>query len=474
MKDASKLPVSPTFTFLAVLLVGYFAVLTSGCGAGTTKAVLPSGSTTVTVMLSSTANDQLAQYNAEFTSITLTSGDKSSTLLSAEQSPEFIHLNGTAEPLVTVSIPQGIYTGATATIAYASDVCIFLSSGTLNIHNFGYGHTATVNVPYPITITGTAMGLLLDLEVLQSASYSACLTGSAFTTTATFNLTSFAISPQPTNPENGKASGIDGLISSIDSSGLGMLTLDGIKLALSTSAGTEYQGVSGPSGLAAGMAVDVDAALQTNGSLLATRVAVEDANPNNLSAWTGPVLNVDSLVPVLGDQARDAQGYLQNPGYYDSFGTATFQTSGQFSNLQSLPFTASFNGRNIVAGQNVYITSHAVTFAPEPIYLPAATVTLIPQTINGTVSAVGNEGSFSTYTVTLAPYDFFPALAVQPGQTTVLTNPNQVVVYVDSNTQQLNTTSLTVGSVLRFNGLVFNDKGTLRMDCAQVNDGVAE
>jgi len=28
------------------------------------------------------------------------------------------------------------------------------------------------------------------------------------------------------------------------------------------------------------------------------------------------------------------------------------------------------------------------------------------------------------------------------------------------------------GSVLRFYGLVFNDNGTLRMDCAQVNDGV--
>jgi hypothetical protein len=26
----------------------------------------------------------------------------------------------------------------------------------------------------------------------------------------------------------------------------------------------------------------------------------------------------------------------------------------------------------------------------------------------------------------------------------------------------------------RFNGLVFNDNGTLRMDCGQINDGVAE
>jgi hypothetical protein len=36
----------------------------------------------------------------------------------------------------------------------------------------------------------------------------------------------------------------------------------------------------------------------------------------------------------------------------------------------------------------------------------------------------------------------------------------------------LNTQALAAGNTLRFYGLVFNDNGTLRMDCAQVNDGV--
>jgi hypothetical protein len=53
-----------------------------------------------------------------------------------------------------------------------------------------------------------------------------------------------------------------------------------------------------------------------------------------------------------------------------------------------------------------------------------------------------------------------------------LNNPSQVEVYVDSNTQLLNTQALAPGSTLRFYGLAFNDNGTLRMDCAQVNDGV--
>lgn len=45
------------------------------------------------------------------------------------------------------------------------------------------------------------------------------------------------------------------------------------------------------------------------------------------------------------------------------------------------------------------------------------------------------------------------------GPPTLLNNSSEVEVYVDRSTQQLNTQALAPGS-------------TLRMDCAQVNDGV--
>ena len=87
--------------------------------------------------------------------------------------------------------------------------------------------------------------------------------------------------------------------------------------------------------------------------------------------------------------------------------------------------------------------------------------------------SVSTEGGFTTYTITLASYDPFVMLASQPGQTTLLQAPATVVVYTDGSTQMLNTTSPGVGSVMRFNGLVFDDHGTLRVDCAEVLDGVA-
>jgi threonine/homoserine/homoserine lactone efflux protein len=151
--------------------------------------------------------------------------------------------------------------------------------------------------------------------------------------------------------------------------------------------------------------------------------------------------------------------------------STAFQISGQMANVSTLPFTAAFSSASMVPGQNIFVTTHsAINNQP----WTATTVTLLQQTINGTVSAISSSGSFTTYTISLAAYNLFPNLAGQPGQATSLTNPNTVVVYADSNTQMLNTTQPTVGSVLRFYGLVFDDNGTLRMDCAQVNDGVAE
>jgi hypothetical protein len=242
-----------------------------------------------------------------------------------------------------------------------------------------------------------------------------------------------------------------------------------------TSASTVYQGITGFSGLAVGMPVDTDVAIQPDASLLAARIAVYDPSAVDLSISTGPLLSLWGPYQNMWLDSY-AQGYL--PGSIGaapfSFDNALFKTSGQLPNIQGLPFTASFTASNMVPGQNVFISSHALSPEAAPIWIPATTITLLPQSINGTVNAVATDSGFTAYTITLAPYDLFPALAVQPGVTTLLTDSNTVVVYADSNTQMLNSKPVAAGSVTRFYGLVFNDNGTLRMDCAQINDGVAE
>jgi hypothetical protein len=452
------------------------------------------GNTSVTLLLSSTANDQLTQFDLNFVSLTLTSqSGKTVSLFATTPYPnnfaEFIHLNGASEPFLIVSIPQDVYTSATATIGTSQFSCTNLDpAGNLNNSTFSYRDTpasdVTVNLPAPITVTGTAMGLALNLLVSKSASFANCDGNLAYgfdpyTITPTFNLTPVVFSSQPTNSENGRETGLQGLIASVSGSSFAVASPDGPSWSVDTGGTTAFQGISGASGLSAGMAIDMDVAIQTDGSLLATRVAMLDANPTSLSLTAGPVDFVcycqpsGNFVPLL------QQGYLYSTGFGTgseafSFGTASFTISGQAANLQSPPFNRVFNAASMVPGQNLAYTFHATQIEGGPLYVPAATVTLMPQTINGTVQSTSSTGGFSSYTVSLAAYDLFPTLAVQAGQSSLLANPRTVTVYVDPRAQLLNSAPLAVGSVLRFTGLIFNDGGALKMDCSQVSDGVAE
>jgi hypothetical protein len=300
----------------------------------------------------------------------------------------------------------------------------------------------------------------------------------------TFDLTPFVLSDSPTNSGNGKVRGLMAEVASVESAGSSLtLTVAGGQfgtrtLSASSNSATLFQGVSGGSALSPGTFLIMDGAIQSDGTLLATRIAVEDSTAINESS--GPVIFVGNLVPVLTLYGRTELGTLltingQSGIHFDTlnfdFNSAIFKISRQFTNLQNLPFVPSFSASNMVTGQNVAISSP--TFSDiGGVYTQANTITLVPQTMNGIVVASQQSGSFVDYTVSLTSYDLFPTLAVQQGQTTLLNNPSQIDVYVDNNTQKLNTQALAAGSTLRFFGLVFNDNGSLRMDCAQINDGV--
>ena len=482
-----------SFLVFAVSLAAFFI---AGCGGGNSVGVETgktlSGYTAVTVLATSTANDRLAAFNVEFTSITLTSqSGKTVSLVSVPLFPEFIHLNGTAEPLATASIPQGVYTAATVNIGSAQFTCVSLdSSGALQSGIFADLQTpndsVTVILPAPIIVTGTSMGLSLDLLVSKSETLGNCADGGSgtFSITPTFNVTAVTIAAQPTNFTNGKSTGLLGQIGSVDASGTAFsvagadgAALNGPHWQVNFYGGTLFQGINSFSQLVAGMPVDMDVAIQADGSLLATRVLVEDRNVNSLNIFSGPVSRVLASKPVAFILFRQQQGHLDESSYYEgafpvNFGNAVFQSSDRA--VQSAESSLYGQLQRDEHGRRPKYFCHfpCATFPGAP--LPVETVTLLPQTINGTVSAVSSSGDFATYTVMLASYDLFPNLGMQPGQTALLTNPGNVEVYVNRNTHLLNGNALAIGSLFRFNGLVFNDKGTLRMDCAEVNDGIAE
>jgi hypothetical protein len=476
---------------LSVIAIALTTVFASGCGQGTSSRTPVIGNTAVVVLASSTANDQLVQFPLTLNNLTLTSQSGTVvTLFSSPVSAEFIHLNGTIEPIATATIPQDSYTSATATYGGTAPVCVglqsppisFLIDGAIN----GPGTpSVTVNLPAPIEVTGTAMGLVLNLQVSQSAPFSGgCAQNFSLPVAASpvFNLTPMVIAAQPTNSANGKALGLEGTVASINEAGTGFTVTgttgywngDSSTWQVNTNSSTVFQGISSVSGLNTGMPVDMDLALQSDGTLMATRIAVYNTNTTNLALSGGQIIQPDFAQPDVYGLGNQTVGAISSMS--DIFGNenATSQISGQFTNLQDLPFVATFNTANIVSGQNILFTSNAALvdgFPPLP--LPTATMTLIPQTINGTVSAISTSGNFTTYTVTLASYDPFAELAQLPDQPPI-TSPNTVTVYADNNAQMLNSGSVNVGGVFRFYGLIFDNNGTLSMDCAQVNDGVAE
>ncbi len=437
----------------------------------------------MTLIATSTANDQLSAFGASLGQFTLTSeSGQTVSLLAANQNVEFMHLNGTFETLATVSVPQGVYTSASANIQ-AGMLCVGQGpSSTLWFNGSNpYGDSAipsvTVRVPSPIRITGTAMGLVLNLQVPKLGSNSAnCYSGSAPTPTvsAAIDVTPLAFTSLAANPitERGLQGRITGL--NLQNNTLAVTLTDGQSLSLTANENTIYQGISGFSALATGMMANLVAQINSDGSLQVTRMAVEDLNTVNLTVASGPITSVSSAIPVFLELEQQGEGsLLAAPSEYYSFPTAAFQIAGP-ANVEDLPFPAMFDSSNIFSGEATYVTTNATTVMPEPTYVVASSVTLIAQTIDGVVTSTGSEGNFTTYTISLAPYDLVPNLAVQPGQTTALANPSSVVVYVDSNTQLTNSQPVNVGVTYRFHGLLFDDSGTARLDCDQISDGVPQ
>jgi hypothetical protein len=329
----------------------------------------------VTVLLASTGNDQVTRFEVEFQTLTLTSQSGNTVTLSSSQQPsEFMHLNGGIEPLTTVNVPQDVYSSATATLR-ANFVCIGqVPGGGLGIANYSIIDQApTVNLASPITVTGSRMALLLNMQVSSSAVFPTCWTTPSFqgfSMTPTFDLTPFALSASPMDSGNGEVRGLDAEVASVGMTGSSLtLTIAGgpfgtRTLSASSNDQTVFQGISGAPALSPGMFLNVDGAIQSDGSLLATRIAVED--PSAINEFSGPVMFVDTIVPILTQYGHTElgplltingqSGYYVDTPYFD-FSSAAFHVSVQLANLQNLPFVPSFTASNMVAGQNVDIST---------------------------------------------------------------------------------------------------------------------
>lgn len=486
--------VRPASTFLLLAFsLAFSAALLTGCGGGSQMGgTPPSGNTQVVVLRTSTANDQLVSFQVALASIALV--DKAGNSVTVYSTPftfgpirEWMNLNGISAPLPAATVPAGTYTSAVVTVFNCSFTTeTFDSTANQFSTNIsaedtcaeGAG-TTTVNLPNPIKITGSAMALSLNLQVSQSYAIVPTTGLINYTIDPVFTLTPVTLAPQPKDESGGKVTVIDAQVTSLGADGKTIMlqTSDGIALTVVSDTTTVFQGVSNFSALAADMIFNFDAAIQSDGSLLATRIEVPDPMA---VASVGGLFTIPVIQPGVFETLNLEQNgctIVQEPFCANIFHLnidAVLGVSGELTNLASLPFPASFASSNFLQGQNLLITSSgdpSVGSIEETL-----TVTLLPQTVNGTVSAVSNENGFAVYTVTLAPYDLIPVLQNYTSDTPPphLANPSTIVVYADTNASFLNSGTIAVGSLIRARGVIFDDNGTARMDATAIYDGVPE
>lgn len=473
-------------------VLGITAIL-PGCGSSTKVSGAinsPNATTNVVTLFTGTANDRLTNFGLQIMNVSLSNGvNNSVTLFNRTSFPagstgltEFMHLNGVSEPLPMTAVPQGTYTSATVTVGSCQFTTVTIgSNGGLDtatdaegLCGQGTGNT-TVNLPSPIVISGPLMALSFNLQVAQSFA----ITGTnTFTISPVFTLTPVTIAANPTNDQNGKFFGIDSLVTAVNVSGNGFTaqTSDGISLNVTVPNGNvDFQNINGLSSLAPGMIANLDTVIQSSGALQASRIEVIDSTATGSEMVlptfpASPAGNfagqpLDCFPPPGGPAICDVVFSLNN--------NPVFHISGQFDNLGNLPFPFNFSSSSLVLGQNVAIASIGARDGQGNLL--ATDLTLEPQTLNGTVTAISTVGSFTVYTVSLANYDLIPVTQQQvQGQFATITSPTTLTVYTDANTQLLEVGPIVAGSVLRFRGLLFDDSGVLRMDCSEIINGVPE
>lgn len=477
--------------FTAVIC-GVLSIALTGCGTGNgggtgggsgTGGPVPGETTHVMLLISGTANDRFAVFGASIQGLTLTNSSGSTVpLVSTTERAEFIHVNGTAEPFLDVTVPQDTYTSATITIPYGYFTYLFLNTSSQSETVSTDADESNVTVPStvtlvaPLAIQGSNMVLELTLLAAQSGSYSSQTQPSTYTITPTFTLTPVTLAGAPTNAQNGALQNLNGEVTAVGADSFTVSFPDdsnlfapaNVSFTFNTASTTAFQGLAGFSAISNGMLLNFDAAIQSDGTMTATRVATLDAGAQNV--MVGPVIQSAAQSPavaqpsvsVLGGQQQGVD-FTAEPTSFAPFTLppgATWQVAPQISNTSSLPFNAVFDFNGLFEGQMVAATSGSLSNSGG--YITGRTMTLMPQTIDGTVTTVSSSGNFTVYTLQLNPLDTIPALG----------GPSAVEVYVAPGTVGAGNVTAAVGETLRSTGVIFNDSGTLRMDCTQLNEGV--
>jgi len=438
--------------FLFTLLSVVFALLLTGCG-GSKSTNITAGAGNATIQTGDAVNDQIAKFELNISSITLTGVSPTATtgnLLSKPAEVEFTHQAGTFEPLTLANVPQGTYNAATLTLTGAEVVVI---NGTTPTKVPATLSSTTVNVTFANIVVGASpLFINFDLDLANSVVLNGTPITSA-TVTPKFNVTSTTTPPAGNegneDHDNGELEDVHGTVKSISAPNF-TITTNSTDITFATDANTRFKdGITQLSDLKVGDIVEVDGVTKADGTKLATKVEREgDRNGEEAEGLISALDNPLTKITIIHQE--DSTGNSSSPVTVD-IGV----NSGTVYSVRTdkLNITApAFDATHIGKGQRIEADSSTNTTP-----LLATKIKLREQALIGTVAA-SPAPTTSGFTLTLSPTSAFATLS---GVTSV------PVTFANGATLKV---TPTAGATIRVRGLVFFNAGAYSMIAVRGDD----
>jgi hypothetical protein len=454
-----------------------FAIAFTGCGGGNTLSTskpnpTPAATTTVQVNMGDSPSDWMLAFSMNISSMSLTGSNGSATVISSSMPMEMMHLMGTMQPLAMISAPQGTYTGASITISSAT--VMYMDPNTKKPVQKSISGPISANVTFssPMTVGSSPMAIGFDFDMAHSVTTDA---NGNFVMNPVFHVTSGAQgSGGPMDFADGGIQGMMGAVSSVSGNSFTMTSMQAAQsFTFATNSSTTFANGSMGS-MANGITVMVDATLQADGSLLATRIQ-SMMNPSGMmgdglvTAITGQPATAFTMVMQNGVGAGMMASYFAQGATINIDSNATFRVDQDEVDMSVLPFTPVFDASHMYVGQNVMPVSSsgmmgggmgggmmgggsmAGTITASDLYLE-------PQGVTGTAGSSIAPNATSTFTLTLPSDSAFATL----------TGATSVMIFQQSGTTVSGSGTIAGSSSVHCFGLLFFDGGQWKMVASRI------
>jgi len=470
--DSKRNSLRSIVTMSMALAITGGLVACGGSNTGPAPVTTPTSAakTVVQVNMGDAPADWMLAFSMNINSLALTGSNGTFSAVSSGMTMEMMHLMGTMQPLALVSAPQGTYTSAS--ISIGSAIVMYMDPATKSVVQKAITGpiSAAITFTSPIVVGSTPMAVGFDLDLANSVTMDA---GGNPKMNPVFHVTSgMQGAGNPLDSSNGGIQHMMGAVSSASSNLFSMTSLQAAQtFTFATNSSTSFDNITNMSMMTSGMLVLVDASMQPDGSMMATKVQ------SMMNA--GGVMGSGVITSVTGQPATQLMMVAQNgagTGMMASAfaagasvsmsGSTVFQINQDEIDMSNLPFTMTFDARHIYAGQSVMPVSSSGMGSsggmmggnPTGFSMASTGVTLEPQGLSGVVATTITSGSRTSFILTLPSDCAF----------TTLTGGTSVIVFQQPGTIVSGTSPIAGGAIVHVFGLLSMDAGHWKVVAAKI------